>query len=92
MKLNNQLKHELGMIDDLDADDSTFERMADEFSNGRKTKYSGGRKYSERHKSIYRARKLAVKAREERRAKENQAMKMLNHQLQYNKYNKINEL
>ena len=35
MKLNNQNKHVLGMIDDTTADDSSFESMVDEFALGR---------------------------------------------------------
>ena len=71
----------LGMIDDTDADDSSFEMMADEFSNGRKPKYNGGRKYSEKKKSRARAHRLAKKAREERIANESRAQRALEHQL-----------
>lgn len=90
MKLNNQVKHELGMIDDATADESTFEKMLDDFSFGRKQKYKGGRKYSIEKKARARNSRLAKRAREERRAQENSAISMLNHQLHYNKYNNIN--
>lgn len=89
MKLNNQLKHELGMIDDTTAEDSTFERMVDDFSLGRKAKYKGGRKYSIEKKARARNSRLAKRAREERRAQESSAIHMLNHQMHYNKYNNI---
>ena len=89
MKLNNQNKHVLGMIDDTTADDSSFESMVDEFALGRKPKYKGGRKYSTEKKSRARAQRLAKKARQERRANEKSAVDMLNHQLQYDKYNNI---
>ena len=88
MKLNNQNKHVLGMIDDINADDSTFERMADEFAIGRKPKYNGGRKYSAEKKSRSRAQRLAKKARQERIANEKSAVTMLNHQLLHNQINK----
>jgi len=77
------------MIDDATAEDSTFESMLDEFALGRKPKYKGGRKYSAEKKSRTRAQRLAKKARQERRANEKSAVDMLNHQLQYNKYNNI---
>lgn len=89
MKLNNQNKHVLGMIDDITADDSSFESLVDEFALGRKPKYKGGRKYSAEKKSRTRAQRLAKKARQERRANEKSVVDMLNHQLQYDKYNNI---
>ena len=89
MKLNNQNKHVLGMIDDINADDSSFERMADEFAVGRKPKYKGGRKYSAEKKSRTRAQRLAKKARQERIANEKSAATMLNHQLLHNQINKL---
>ena len=88
MKLNNQKKHELGMIDDKSQNDSTFERMVDEFAVGRKPKYNGGRKYSAEKKSRSRAQRLAKKARQERIANEKSAVTMLNHQLLHNQINK----
>jgi len=81
MKLNNRNKHVLGMIDDINADDDTFERMADEFAIGRKPKYNGGRKYSAEKKSRSRAQRLAKKARQERIANEARAQRALEHQL-----------
>ena len=39
MKLSNQTLHELGMIDDTTQDESTFERLTDEFSVERQRKY-----------------------------------------------------
>ena len=89
MKLNNQNKHVLGMIDDITADDSSFESMVDEFALGRKPKYKGGRKYSAEKKSRTRAQRLAKKARQEQRAREHSAAKALNHQLLHNKINKL---
>lgn len=89
MKLNNQIKHELGMIDDTQAEDSTFERMVDEFSLGRKPKYNGGRKYSLEKKARARNSRLAKRARQEQRAREHSAAKALNHQLLHNKINKL---
>ena len=38
MKLSQQTLHELGMIDDPTADESTFEKIADEYAVGRKRK------------------------------------------------------
>lgn len=89
MKLNNQSKHELGMIDDKSKDESTFERMADEFAVGRKTKYKGNRKYSTKNTSMHRARRLAKKARQERIAIDRQSIDALEHQLLFDKINKI---
>jgi|DEB0MinimDraft_6_1074348.scaffolds.fasta_scaffold07336_5 3-hydroxyacyl-CoA dehydrogenase len=89
MKLNNQIKHELGMIDDNQAEESTFEKMVDEFSLGRKPKHNGGRKYSIEKKSKARNARLAKKARQEQRAREHSAAKALDHQLLHNKINKI---
>jgi len=88
MKLNNQNKHELGMIDDKSQDDSTFERMVDEFAVGRKPKYKGGRKYSEEKTSRTRAQRLAKKARQERRAIEKQAIDAMEYQMLFDKLNK----
>jgi len=91
MKLSNQTLHELGMIDDTTRDESTFERLADEFSVERQRKYKKSRKYSAEKSAQYRSRRLAKKAREERRADEKEAIEMLNHQLQYVNYNKKND-
>ena len=89
MKLNNQIKHELGMIDDNQAEDSTFERMVDEFSLGRKPKYNGGRKYSVEKKARARNSRLAKKARQEQRAKDYSAAHADSYQMLFNKINKI---
>lgn len=89
MKLNNQIKHELGMIDDNQAEDSTFERMVDEFSLGRKPKHNGGRKYSIQKKARARNARLAKKARQEQRAREHSHARALNHQLLHNQINKL---
>ena len=91
MKLSNRTLHELGMVDDTTQDESTFERLADEFSVGRQRKYKKSRKYSAEKSAQYRSRRLAKKAREERIANEKEAIDMLNHQLQYDKYNNIND-
>lgn len=91
MKLSNQTLHELGMVDDTTQDESTFERLADEFSVERQIKYKKSRKYSAEKSAQYRSRRLAKKAREERRADEKEAIDMLNHQLQYVHYNKKND-
>ena len=91
MKVSNQVLHELGMIDDITEEDSTFGRMLDDFEVVRPKKHKNKRKYSEDKTQQYRARRLAKKAREERRANEKQAIDMLNHQLQYVHYNKKND-
>lgn len=88
MRLSNKTLHELGMIDDPTADDSTFAKMAEEYAVGRKEKYKNTRKYSADKSAQYRARRLAKKARQERIANEREAIDLLHHQLQYDSYNK----
>jgi len=73
------------MIDDTTQDDSTFERMTEEFSVGRKTKYKNKREYSAEKSAQYRARRLAKKAREERLHREKEAIEALHFQQLYNK-------
>lgn len=85
MKVSNQVLHELGMIDDITEDDSTFGRMLDDFEVVRPKKHKKKRKYSEAKTQQYRARRLAKKAREERIAAESEAIKALYHQQSYNK-------
>lgn len=83
MKLSNQTLHELGMVDDTTQDESTFERLADEFSVERQIKYKKSRKYSAEKSAQYRSRRLAKKAREERRQVEKESIDALNHQISY---------
>lgn len=85
MKVSNQVLHELGMIDDITEEDSTFGRMLDDFEVVRPKKHKNKRKYSEEKTQQYRARRLAKKAREERIAAESEAIKALYHQQSYNK-------
>lgn len=85
MKLSQQTLHELGMIDDPTADESTFEKIADEYAVGRKRKYKNTRKYSAEKSAQYRSRRLAKKAREEKIASESEAIRALYHQQSYNK-------
>ena len=87
MKVSNQVLHELGMIDDITEEDSTFGRMLDDFEVVRPKKHKNKRKYSEEKTQLYRARRLAKKAREERIAAESEAIKALYHQQSYNKKN-----
>ena len=85
MKVSNQVLHELGMIDDITEEDSTFGRMLDDFEVVRPKKHKNKRKYSEEKTQQYRARRLAKKAREEKIAAESEAIKALYHQQSYNK-------
>ncbi len=85
MKVSNQVLHELGMIDDITEDDSTFGRMLDDFEVVRPKKHKKKRKYSEEKTQQYRARRLAKKAREEKIAAESEAIRALYHQQSYNK-------
>lgn len=87
MKVSNQVLHELGMIDDITEEDSTFGRMLDDFEVVRPKKHKNKRKYSEEKTQQYRARRLAKKAREEKIAAESEAIKALYHQQSYNKKN-----
>jgi len=87
MKVSNQVLHELGMIDDITEEDSTFGRMLDDFEVVRPKKHKNKRKYSEEKTQLYRARRLAKKAREEKIAAESEAIKALYHQQSYNKKN-----
>ena len=61
MKVSNQVLHELGMIDDITEEDSTFGRMLDDFEVVRTKKHKNKRKYSEGKTQMYRARRLAKK-------------------------------
>lgn len=87
MKVSNQVLHELGMIDDITEEDSTFGRLLDDFEVVRPKKHKNKRKYSEEKTQMYRARRLAKKAREEKIAAESEAIKALYHQQSYNKKN-----
>ena len=53
MRLSNKTLHELGMIDDPTADDSTFAKMAEEYAVGRKEKYKNTRKYIIKNKQSF---------------------------------------
>ena len=83
MKVSNQVLHELGMIDDTTQDESTFERMVGDFEVERPKKYKNKRKYSAEKSAQYRARRLAKKAREERRQMEKESIDALNHQMSH---------
>lgn len=87
MKVSNQVLHELGMIDDITEEESTFGRLLDDFEVVRPKKHKNKRKYSEEKTQMYRARRLAKKAREEKIAAESEAIKALYHQQSYNKKN-----
>lgn len=83
MKLSNKTLHELGMIDDTTQDEFTFESLANEYAVERKRKYKNSRKYSAERSAQYRARRLAKKAREERRQMEKESIDALNHQMSH---------
>tara|TARA_B100002019_G_C21196872_1_gene561889 strand:- start:521 stop:802 length:282 start_codon:yes stop_codon:yes gene_type:complete len=88
MKLNNQTLHELGMLDDNTEDETTFERLVDEYSVGRKPKYKQiKRRYRREKTAENRARRLAKRAREEQRANEKVAQDALEYQLMFDKIN-----
>ena len=83
MKLSNKTLHELGMIDDTTQDEFTFESLANEYAVERKRKYKNSRKYSAKRSALYRSRRLAKKAREERRQVEKDSIAALNHQMSH---------